>query len=119
MKIFTLSVLAFLLFGVSLCLAQLLSENDAVSKLQAWQESHQRAEDQQSARIDKIADAATTFNAATGARLGVLETKITYIQASVSDLSGRLWALLAGTLALLINGVWGVIKDRIKRPSKT
>jgi hypothetical protein len=113
MKIANVLVLVFLIVGAAFCSVQLIAGEDTLSALSAWKDGHQKAEDSQNLRIDRIESAVTANATRNSERLVALETKMTYLQASMGSLSTRLWALLTGTLALLANAIWGSIRQRL------
>jgi len=105
-------VLTFLIVGAVFCSTQILASTESLSSLTTWKEANQKVDDAQDVQIHSIESEIASHAKQNGERLVVLETKMTYVQASLGSLSTRVWALLTGILALLLNATWSAVKTK-------
>jgi hypothetical protein len=108
-KAVTAILVLFTLMSISLCVAQ-------VSKGPGWELFKSQEDISQNTQIECLRTTVTDLRVDTAARLVALETKVADLQEEVSSLSKRMWAMLSGIVALLLNSFWALIKPRRDRP---
>ena len=86
-----------------------------VGKLTSRVDSIDRRVDANAQRLDAAVLKLTDKGSSNSERIAENTVQILEIQNQLNSLSGRVWALVVGVLAQLLNVVWGFLKTRTVR----
>jgi hypothetical protein len=90
------------------------TDGNTVASLQAWKERHQADDDRQFSEIASLSKQLTAITLDREARITKLETEYLATSAKLASVDDRLWVLILGVGAQLLNLFWGVLKRRME-----
>lgn len=90
------------------------SQRDSVTSLMQWKETHQKEDDKQFEALDQLNTEYSLLNVKAAERLTALEVTTQAVKNDLASLSSRVWALLVGVVAQLLNVLWCFVKSGVK-----